>query len=98
MSESIRRDVITGSTRGLGRGLAKELLARDCAVVICGRSQERVAKVTTELGERFGAGRVYGQTCDVMSLPDVEALWEGTTARSGRVDIWVNNAGISHAM
>ena len=98
MSEGIRRIVITGSTRGLGRGLAEELLARDCAVVICGRSQESVAAVVAELGERFGASRVHGQAGDVTSLPQVEALWEGATARFGGVDIWVNNAGISHAM
>lgn len=98
MSEGIRRVVITGSTRGLGWGLAEELLARDCAVVICGRSQESVAAVVAELGERFGASRVHGQAGDVTSLTQVEALWEGAAARFGGVDIWVNNAGISHAM
>src|SRR5690606_24546172 len=98
MSESIQRVVITGSTKGLGRGLAEELLARNCAVVICGRNQESVAVTAAELGERFGTDRVFGQASDVTSLPQVEALWEGAAARFGGVDIWVNNAGMSHAM
>jgi NAD(P)-dependent dehydrogenase (short-subunit alcohol dehydrogenase family) len=66
--------------------------------VICGRSQEAVAGATAELGETHGADRVYGQACDVTNLDEVEALWAAAVARFGGVDIWVNNAGLSHPM
>jgi NAD(P)-dependent dehydrogenase (short-subunit alcohol dehydrogenase family) len=66
--------------------------------VICGRSPEGVAGATAELGETYGADRVSGQACDVTNLEQVEALWAAAMARFGGVDIWVNNAGLSHPM
>jgi NAD(P)-dependent dehydrogenase (short-subunit alcohol dehydrogenase family) len=84
--------VVTGATRGIGLGLAKELLARDARVVICGRSQEAVDKALAELG---GGERVSGIPCDVSKPDDLQALWDFAVATYGKVDHWVNNAGIS---
>ena len=47
--------VITGSTRGIGRGLADSFLERGCSVVISGRSQEAVDAVVAELGQKHDA-------------------------------------------
>lgn len=94
----MRRIVVTGSTRGIGRGLAKELLARGCAVVLCGRDETRVAEVVATLANQFRSSRLYGQACDVTSLAQVEALWDCAVAEFGGVDIWINNAGLSHPM
>jgi NAD(P)-dependent dehydrogenase (short-subunit alcohol dehydrogenase family) len=84
--------VVTGATRGIGLGLAKELLARDARVVICGRSQESVDKALAELG---GGEAVTGIPCDVSKPDDLRALWEHAVATYGKVDHWVNNAGMS---
>jgi NAD(P)-dependent dehydrogenase (short-subunit alcohol dehydrogenase family) len=84
--------VITGSTRGIGRGLAKEFLARGCRVVISSRSQEAVDKTIAELG---AGDRVTGLAADVSRRSDLQALWDHSIATFGRVDIWINNAGIS---
>ncbi|MEO8610549.1 MAG: SDR family oxidoreductase [Chloroflexota bacterium] len=87
--------VITGSTRGIGLGMAGEFLKRGHQVVISGRSAESVAKAITGLQPAFG-DRVFGQPCDVGDFAQVETLWAASVAHFGRVDIWINNAGISH--
>lgn len=85
--------VITGSTRGIGRGLAEAFLARGCQVVVSGRSPASVAEAVSVLAKRFGAERVAGQPCDVKDYAQVQALWDAAAARFGTVDIWINNAG-----
>jgi NAD(P)-dependent dehydrogenase (short-subunit alcohol dehydrogenase family) len=84
--------VITGSTRGIGRGLATEFLKRGHQVVV---SSRRVADVERAVGEleALGPGRVAGTTADVTRKPEVQALWDFAVARFGRVDYWINNAG-----
>lgn len=86
--------VITGSTRGIGLGLARSFLDQGCAVVVNGRSQSGVDEAVQPLAGQYGADRVLGQVCDVTDYAQVQALWDAATARFGHVDIWVNNAGI----
>ncbi len=90
--------VVTGSTRGLGYALAEAFLERGCAVVLCGRTQEAVDRALAALGARFPAERMAGQPCDVADFEQVQALWDAAVARFGRVDIWINNAGLGVAM
>jgi len=79
--------VVTGGTRGIGRGIAKELIARGAQVVICGRSG--VDEAAAELG-------ATGVVCDMTDRAQVENLWEKAAAL-GPVAHWVNNAGVSTA-
>jgi NAD(P)-dependent dehydrogenase (short-subunit alcohol dehydrogenase family) len=90
--------VVTGSTRGLGFALAQEFLARECAVVVCGRTQAAVDKATTALAAHAPAERIFGMPCDVGDFAQVEALWQGAVEHFGRVDIWINNAGLGGKM
>ena len=46
------------------------------------------------LADVFGADRVIGQPCDVTDLNQLQGLWDRAKERFGRVDIWINNAGI----
>ena len=87
--------VITGSTRGIGFGLADAFLARGCSVVVSGRGGDAVEKAVTSLRSRYEAGRVFGCPCDVSRPDQVHALWDQAIQQFGRVDIWVNNAGWS---
>jgi NAD(P)-dependent dehydrogenase (short-subunit alcohol dehydrogenase family) len=82
--------VVTGSTRGIGFGLARAFAARGCRVVVNGRSQ---AAVDAALG-RLGAGGHLGVAADVSSQADAQRLWDAAAALTGRVDIWINNAGL----
>ena len=62
--------VITGSTRGIGRGLTESFLAAGCRVMVSGRSADAVKAAATQLGERHGADRVGGQACEVTEFAD----------------------------
>ncbi len=84
--------VITGSTRGIGRGLAAEFLRRGHHVVVSSRQQTDVDRAVAGLGGT-GGGQVAGTVCDVTRKAAVQSLWDFASGRFGRVDYWINNAG-----
>ena len=87
--------VITGSTRGIGKGLAENFLTRGCQVVISGRKQEDVDAVVAELGAGHGQDRVVGKACEITDAEQLQGLWDAAVAAFGKVDVWINNAGVS---
>ena len=88
--------VITGSTKGIGYGLAEEFLKRGHNVVVSGRNQERLDKAVGELAMKHN--NVAGCLCDVTKYEDNEKLFAFAKEKFGRVDIWINNAGVAHPM
>lgn len=89
--------VVTGSTRGIGHGLAREFLKRGQNVVVCGRSQDAVDAALKELAIDVTDGaKVVGTPCDVTQHEQVQALWDFAKNAFGDVDIWINNAGLSN--
>jgi NAD(P)-dependent dehydrogenase (short-subunit alcohol dehydrogenase family) len=88
--------VITGSTRGMGFALADAFLGFGCQVVISGRTKEGVGEAVDHLCLQHPDDNIFGKPCDVRDYSQVEDLWEAARAHFGRVDIWINNAGISH--
>jgi NAD(P)-dependent dehydrogenase (short-subunit alcohol dehydrogenase family) len=93
MSKTI---VITGSTKGIGFGLAEEFLKRGHNVVVSGRNQERLDQAVATLSAKHK--NVAGCLCDVTKYDDNEKLFAFAKEKFGRVDIWVNNAGVAHPM
>ena len=90
--------VITGSTRGIGKGMAGELLKRGHNVVVSGRTAAAVQQAVADLEPlASGTARVHGVPCDVAQCDALQTLWDEATSKFGRVDIWINNAGISPA-
>jgi NAD(P)-dependent dehydrogenase (short-subunit alcohol dehydrogenase family) len=87
--------VITGSTRGLGLGLAGALLQAGARVVVSGRSAEAAAQAETALAGQHGRERVLGFPADVTDFAQVQRLWDAAAARFERVTRWVNNAGLA---
>lgn len=85
--------VITGSTKGIGYGMAREFLQRGHDVAISSRRPDAVEKCVADLRAEFPGRSVAGQACDVASYEDVENLWKKSVEFLGRIDIWVNNAG-----
>ena len=88
--------VITGSTKGIGLGLAREFLKSDSSVFISSRSKDKLEQVVHDLKETYGNDRVMGQTCDVTDSNQVKALWDAAKQKFGKVDIWINNAGMTN--
>ena len=89
--------IITGSTRGIGLGLAKEFLKAGCKVVISGRKEADVKRVVGELAAISGSANVTGQACEISDPAQVQALWDHASSFGGAVDIWINNAGLGQS-
>lgn len=90
--------VITGSTRGIGLGLANAFLNEDCEVMVSGRTQDAVNMTVGKLREAYPEERIQGYPCDVTNFDQVVALWSAARESFGKVDIWINNAGITNTL
>lgn len=83
--------VITGGSRGIGLGIAKELLKEDFSVVLSARSEgEELEALKKEYGEK-----VYFCACDISDINDVERLVSTVKEKYGKIDLLVNNAGVA---
>jgi NAD(P)-dependent dehydrogenase (short-subunit alcohol dehydrogenase family) len=87
--------VITGSSRGLGLGIAERYVAEGAAVIITSRSEKSVHNAVSMLKDQ--GAKVAGIPCDVSDRESVEGLRDFTLETFGTFDIWVNNAGLSGA-
>ena len=85
--------VVTGSTRGIGRAIAEACAQEGGRVVICSRDEGAVKRASEELAQQ--GFQVSGRTVDVSLLSDVEGLLQHALETWGRVDVWINNAGLS---
>jgi len=83
--------VVTGSTKGIGRGIAAELATADANVVVNARTESDVADTAAKLDE-LGTGAVVGVPGDMADPPDIERLVERAITEFGRIDLLVNNA------
>ncbi len=84
--------VITGGTSGVGLGTATAAARAGATVVICGRRVETVASTVAAL-KKTGA-RASGIRADVAKPEDLAALLEHADTTWGRIDVWINNAGV----
>lgn len=83
--------VITGGSRGIGLGIAKELLKEDYTVVLTARSRsEGVSALEKEYGNR-----VVFITCDISDEAQVAGLVADVGESFGKIDLLVNNAGVA---
>lgn len=85
--------VITGSSRGIGYGLAKEFLKKGHRVTISGRNEESLKEAVSSLTKECSNSKIAYAVCNVTVRKEVKGLWEAA-ATYGSVDIWVNNAGL----
>ncbi|WP_181691484.1 3-oxoacyl-[acyl-carrier-protein] reductase [Natronomonas sp. LN261] len=94
MSVEDRTCLVTGASRGIGRGIAEELGEQGAEVVVNYRSSEAEAH---EVKERIndGPGEAVLAQADVSNYDDVEAMYDVATEAFGSVDVLVNNAGIT---
>lgn len=81
--------IVTGSTKGIGRAIARHLVDAGCQVVVSARTAEDIEETVSALGER-----ATGIPCDVSDPEACRALVDETVRRLGRLDILVNNAGV----
>ena len=88
--------VVTGSSKGIGLGLATEFLKRGCNVMLSSYAPNELDAVHADAQKTYGAEHVGALACDVTNLSQVQALWDTAQQTFGSVDIWMNNAGIAN--
>jgi 3-oxoacyl-[acyl-carrier protein] reductase len=90
---STRVALVTGGTRGIGRAIARGLAEDGFAVALTGRDAARVEAAAAELA---GAGRTaLGLAAELGRTEDLQRIVAATQERFGRIDLLVNNAGIT---
>jgi NAD(P)-dependent dehydrogenase (short-subunit alcohol dehydrogenase family) len=92
----MKRIVITGSTRGIGYALADAFLAQGCRIIVNGRGHEHVEQACVDLAMRYGSESLFGFPATVSEAQEMQNLWTYAVDNLGAVDIWINNAGLSH--
>lgn len=85
--------VITGSSRGLGFAIAEAFAKEGARVVLAARSEATLMQAVEQLKSQ--GYEAIGMVCDTSNLQDVESLADKAVSTFGRLDIWVNNAGVS---
>ena len=85
--------VVTGASKGIGAGIAKELAAQGASVVVnYASSKEGAEKVVAEITKAGGKAVAVGGS--VAKAADIEKLFAETKKAYGKVDVLVNNAGV----
>ena len=85
--------IVTGGSIGLGRQMAEGLAEMGADLVLCARQKERcyeAAEVLQQLGVK-----AIALGCDVKNPDSIQEMVEATLSQFGRIDVLINNAGIS---
>ena len=85
--------VVTGGSSGIGLATAERFLQAGASVAICGRDSERLARAEAMLVEKYPGAQLLAARCNVLDEADVAAFAQAVSARFGRADMLVNNAG-----
>jgi NAD(P)-dependent dehydrogenase (short-subunit alcohol dehydrogenase family) len=86
--------LVTGATRGLGLAMCEGFAAHRARLVIASRKAEQCVRVAGELGERFGVDTLP-VAANVSEWAACDRLVDAALDRFGRIDVLVNNAGLS---
>jgi 3-oxoacyl-[acyl-carrier protein] reductase len=85
--------LVTGASRGIGRAIARELAARGATVLLGARDQEKLALTVSEIVA--AGGQALPVPLDVADRASVESAFEAVLKAHGRLELLVNNAGIT---
>jgi gluconate 5-dehydrogenase len=88
-----RAAIVTGGSRGLGREMAEGLAEAGAALMLCARRAEWLTPTVQEMRAR--GFRVEGVVADVSRPAEVQAVVDGAVAVFGKIDILINNAGVT---
>jgi NAD(P)-dependent dehydrogenase (short-subunit alcohol dehydrogenase family) len=86
--------LISGATRGIGFAIARALAAENCDLILTGRDDSALRRVSRELASK--KIKILTHACDVRDPQSVGNLFRAIPAQFKRLDILVNNAGIAH--
>src|SRR5437762_158143 len=84
--------LITGASRGLGSYLARAVARRNVKLALVARSQAGL----DEVAKAIGPERTFTVAADLGSMDGIRAAFDATMAHYGRIDVLINNAGMSN--
>jgi len=87
--------IVTGGSRGLGQEMAEGLAEAGASLMLCARREQWLTPTVHDMRAR--GFRVEGMLCDVAKPEEVERVVDQTVKTFGRVDILINNAGVTWA-
>lgn len=87
--------LVTGSSRGIGLAIAQALAAEGCNLVLTGRDEKALTRISRELAS--AKVKVLPHPCDIRDPQQIDDLFRVIRRQAKRLDILVNNAGIAHA-
>ena len=85
--------LVTGASQGIGEAIARRLAAAGATVLVAARSEEKAAAVAASIVEAGGAAESV--RLDVSDPASVTSVFRGIAERHGKLDVLVNNAGIT---
>src|SRR4029079_14187587 len=88
-----RTAIVTGGSRGIGKEMAEGIAEAGANLMLCARRAEWLEETVNALQAK--GYNVAGQTCDVSKPDEVQSVVDATVAKFGKVDILINNAGVS---
>lgn len=88
---------ITGASSGIGLEIARKFYLAGARLALCSRSEERVRSAVAGWADTSDA-RLLIISADTSIIKDIYRFRDATVERFGRIDVWVNNAGIEHPM
>ena len=86
--------VVTGASSGIGRAIAEAIGARGAHVVLSGRDEAAMKASVAKIEDTGGTASAVA--ADIRDVAAMRALVDGAVAATGRLDIFVNNAGVSY--
>lgn len=89
--------IVTGSSRGIGLGIAEGFIKAGAFVAICGTKKENAQKTVNELIKKYDKARVLAVGLDVSNEDSIKNAINEVNNCFGRIDVLVNNAGITVA-
>ncbi|MCH7994588.1 MAG: 3-oxoacyl-[acyl-carrier-protein] reductase [Planctomycetes bacterium] len=87
--------IVTGGSRGIGRGICLALCERGAMVVACARNERALQELADEAQKRETAGSIVPRKLDVSEQAGIDGFVESVAEEYDRIDILVNNAGIT---
>lgn len=93
-TEAQRVVLVTGATDGIGRQTALDLMKLGFRVLVHGRTREKAEAVSEALVNEAGAGEADFVFADLSSMAEVRRLADDTLARTDKLDVLINNAGV----
>ena len=86
--------VVTGASKGIGWGIAKELANKENILVLCARNTEQLVKLKYEIEKEGGRAHVFG--LDIASVDQIKKIFKEIYDEFGRIDVLINNAGLGY--